>query len=62
MEAPRHHEIIAPMKEIIRGIGERVINLIVPEDVFDDILAGGPLDQPMPGEVGGVIAKPTLWE
>ena len=62
MEVPKYHELIRPIKEMVCALGQRAINLIVPEYVFDDFLAGGPLDQPMSGEIGGVIAEPTLWE
>ena len=34
---PKYHEIVHPIKEIVRGIGEFVINKIVPEDVLNGI-------------------------
>lgn len=34
---PKYHEIVRPLKEVVRGIGEFVINKIVPEDVLNGI-------------------------
>lgn len=34
---PKYHEIVRPLKEVVRGIGESVINKIVPEDVLNGI-------------------------
>ena len=57
MEVPKYHEIVRPLKEIVVGLGEFVINRVVPEGTFDDFLAGGPLDE-RPVET----TQPTLWD
>lgn len=62
MEQPHLHEIIRPIKELARMAGERIIELVVPGDVFDDFLADSPLDTPRPGEIGSVPTQPTLWD
>ena len=56
------HEIVKPIRDIVRGLGEFVVDKILPQGVFDDFLAGGPLDSPTPGDVGSVPTNPTLWE
>lgn len=62
MEAPNYHEIIRPLRELSHMTIQKVIEWAVPEDVFDDFLAGGPLDTPRPGGIGAVPTQPTLWE
>ena len=37
METPRYHEIVQPVRDIVRGIGEFVLNKIIPEDVINGI-------------------------
>lgn len=35
MEHPKYHEIIAPVQEIVRSIGERALNWIIPREALD---------------------------
>lgn len=44
---PKHHEIIAPIREL----GQMVLELVVPAKA---------VEFPRPGEVGGVPAHPTM--
>lgn len=41
------HEILRPVRDIVRSVGEKVINLVVPEGTFDDFLMGGPDNSPL---------------
>ncbi len=40
MEKQRHlHEIIRPIREIVRGVGEFVVDRVVPTEVIDNLFA-----------------------
>lgn len=44
------HEILRPVRDIVRSVGERVIELVVPGDIFNNFMQGGdnsPLDEPV---------------
>lgn len=34
---PRHHEIIRPLREIVRGVGEFVVEKVVPSAVVENL-------------------------
>lgn len=40
METPKYHEVLRPVREIARGIGDFVLNKIVPTDVISDLFNG----------------------
>lgn len=33
----KYHEIVRPLQEVVRGVGEFVLNKIIPEDVINGI-------------------------
>lgn len=44
MERHRHHEIIRPLREIAQGLGEWVVNKIIPTDTLDLYISGATPD------------------
>lgn len=38
MEQPKYHEIIPAVREIVRGIGEFVVEKIIPGEVFEEFM------------------------
>jgi len=40
-EVPKYHEIIPTVRDIVRGIGEFVVDKIIPSEAFDEFLQGG---------------------
>lgn len=40
MEQPKHHEIIRPIREIVHGIGNFVLDKILPVDALTDLFNG----------------------
>ncbi len=40
MEHPKHHEVIRPIREIVQGLGNFVLDKILPTDVISDVFNG----------------------
>lgn len=40
MEGHRHHEIVRPVREIVRGIGTWALDKIIPADAVSDMFNG----------------------
>lgn len=40
MEHPKYHEIISPIREIVHGLGNFVLDKILPTDVISDVFNG----------------------
>lgn len=36
---PKHHEIIRPIREIVRGVGEFVVDKVVPSAVVENLFS-----------------------
>lgn len=52
-EVPHLHEIVRPIREIVLGLGEWVVDKVIPQDVFDDFAQGGAsqmLDEALDGD------------
>lgn len=52
-EVPHLHEIVRPIREIVLGLGEWVVDKVIPQDVFDDFAQGGAsqmLDEALDGQ------------
>jgi hypothetical protein len=40
MEKPhKHHEILRPIREIVRNVGEFVVDKVIPTDVIDNLFS-----------------------
>lgn len=58
MEHPKHHEFIQPIREIVHGLGNFVMNRILPTDVISDLFNGA--SQEVPAETYTQLTIPDI--
>jgi len=44
-EVPHLHEIVRPIREIVLGLGEWVVDKVIPQDVFTSLIQGESLQR-----------------